>query len=145
MKIEKLRLKNFRTFGHLALENIPDLVVLVSPNGLGKSTVLEAIAGTHDLVAPYEGDRYQYEEAIIEDGKPPGRRTPIWPKHLSAPVRVDEESAEVELHVGANSDECRLLSTEDNLTVSATFKITHDRHVIDLKFDRVLPELFRYY
>src|SRR6266852_5333588 len=54
-------LTDFRVFSHLVLEDIPDTVVLVSPNGLGKSSLLEAIAGVHDLVAPYYGPQYQFK------------------------------------------------------------------------------------
>ena len=46
MRVSRLELTNFRTFSHLVLEDIPEMVVLVSPNGLGKSSILEAIAGT---------------------------------------------------------------------------------------------------
>ena len=56
MRITRLELKNFRMFYHLLLEEIPNLVVLVSPNGRGKSSILEAIAGIHELVRPYQGE-----------------------------------------------------------------------------------------
>ena len=52
MRITRLELANFRSIAHLVLDNLPDTVVLVSANGLGKSTILEAIAGAHDLVVP---------------------------------------------------------------------------------------------
>ena len=48
MRIRKLELHNFRMFSHLVLENLPSFILLVSENGLGKSTILEAIAGIKD-------------------------------------------------------------------------------------------------
>lgn len=62
MRIRRLELTNFRTFGHAVFEDIPETVLLVSPNGRGKSSVLEAIAGAKDLVTPYHQDHYQFSE-----------------------------------------------------------------------------------
>jgi predicted ATP-binding protein involved in virulence len=64
MRIRRLELTNFRTFGHAVFEDIPDTVLLVSPNGRGKSSVLEAIAGAKDLVIPYHQDNYQFTEEV---------------------------------------------------------------------------------
>lgn len=44
MKIERLRLRNFRGFAALELELDPQLTVLVGDNGSGKSTVLDALS-----------------------------------------------------------------------------------------------------
>ncbi len=39
MKIEQIRLKNFRTFKNMTMEKIPKCVVIIGPNGSGKSTL----------------------------------------------------------------------------------------------------------
>src|SRR5207237_1104065 len=76
MRITRLELRNIRSISHLIFEDLPDTVVLVSPNGVGKSTILEAIAATHDLVVPYHTERYQFSESWQ------GTSTPTWPPHL---------------------------------------------------------------
>ena len=46
MKIKKIELNNFKRFTHLLVENIPDtakLVILVGPNGSGKTSFMEAM------------------------------------------------------------------------------------------------------
>jgi recombinational DNA repair ATPase RecF len=73
MRIRRLELTHFRTFDHAVFEDIPDTVLLVSPNGRGKSSVLEAIAGAKDLVAPYHTDNYEFRESWQQ------RTVPVWP------------------------------------------------------------------
>ncbi len=41
MKIETIRLKNFKAYKNLELTNLPSLVVFVGANGAGKSTIFE--------------------------------------------------------------------------------------------------------
>lgn len=44
MRIEKLKVKNFRCFEHLEMELHPKCNVLIGMNGAGKSTILDALA-----------------------------------------------------------------------------------------------------
>ena len=48
MKIEGLRLKNFKIFKDLRLVDLPDMVVFLGANGSGKSTLFDAFGFLHD-------------------------------------------------------------------------------------------------
>ena len=50
MKIESLRLKNFRAFRTLKLENIPSLAFFVGKNGVGKSTLFKVFGFLKDAL-----------------------------------------------------------------------------------------------
>jgi predicted ATPase len=41
MKIETIRLKNFKAFKELELTDLPPLVIFVGANGTGKPTIFE--------------------------------------------------------------------------------------------------------
>lgn len=43
MRLDQITLKNYRCFGQLTVDLHPQLTVLVAPNGVGKTTVLDAI------------------------------------------------------------------------------------------------------
>lgn len=116
MRIRRLELTNFRTFGHAVFENIPDTVLLVSPNGLGKSSVLEAVAGAKDLVVPYHRDNYQFTESWRN------RTFPVWPQHLPDPVKIGERKAEIRLEIEATGTDCDYLRAEN---VSSTVGNAH--------------------
>lgn len=51
MKIEHIRLKNFRSFRDVTLRDVPDFCVLVGANGSGKSTLFSVFAFLRDAMA----------------------------------------------------------------------------------------------
>jgi predicted ATPase len=50
MKIETIRLKNFKAFRELELKNLPDLAVFVGANGTGKSTLFDVFGFLSDAL-----------------------------------------------------------------------------------------------
>lgn len=50
MKIESLRLKNYRVFRDVHLTDIPDFLVVVGANGSGKSTLFDVFGFLHDCL-----------------------------------------------------------------------------------------------
>ena len=50
MRIERLRLKNYKMFRNVDLHDIPDLAVFVGVNGSGKTTLFDAFDFLHDVL-----------------------------------------------------------------------------------------------
>lgn len=50
MKIESIRLKNFKTFRDVHLSDIPPFLVVVGANGAGKSTLFDVFGFLHDCL-----------------------------------------------------------------------------------------------
>ena len=50
MKIESIRLKNYKTFADLQLDNLPALAVFVGANGVGKSTLFDVFGFLGDAL-----------------------------------------------------------------------------------------------
>lgn len=50
MKIESIRLKNFKTFRDVHLKDIPSFMVVVGANGAGKSTLFDVFGFLHDCL-----------------------------------------------------------------------------------------------
>ena len=50
MKIESIRLKNFKTFRDVHLQDIPTFLVIVGANGAGKSTLFDVFGFLHDCL-----------------------------------------------------------------------------------------------
>ena len=50
MKIEKIRIQNFRSLHNIELDNIPSLAVFVGENGSGKSTIFQVFAFLKDAL-----------------------------------------------------------------------------------------------
>jgi predicted ATPase len=50
MKIESIRLKNYKTFENLELTKLPDLVIFVGANGVGKTTLFDVFSFLSDAL-----------------------------------------------------------------------------------------------
>ena len=53
MRIEELEIQNFKGLKNVCMTNIPNIVVIAGPTGVGKSSILEAIACFKEKTAPY--------------------------------------------------------------------------------------------
>ena len=50
MKIESIRLKNYRSFQNLILNDLPELAIFVGANGTGKSTLFDVFGFLSDAL-----------------------------------------------------------------------------------------------
>jgi hypothetical protein len=141
MRITRLELANFRSIAHLVLDNLPDTVVLVSANGLGKSTILEAIAGAHDLVVPYHQDQYPYLEHLRGDNRL------VWPPHLRKPGRFGTGETTLSIQVQPNKGEQAFLAEAGikETLGNATFIIENGRFVTKSELNPAIKKLFEFH
>jgi predicted ATPase len=141
MRIKRVELRNFRSISHLMLENLPDTIVLVSANGLGKSTILEAIAAAHDLVVPYHQDHYGFRESWQ------GNNTPVWPPHLRKPVRFGSAQASLSIEVQPNDREQAFLRAAriDEPVGKAHFVIEQGRYIKTASVNDAIRKLFEFH
>jgi len=141
MQITRLELKNFKTFQELVFENIPNFAVLVSPNGLGKSTILESIVGVHEIVSPYHQEKYMHYLSWNN------QNLPIWPPHLPKPLRVGAAKAEVSLVIKPNESEIAYLVNKGITEREGKVQLVIEKDRIVTKVDKnpVIEELFKFH
>lgn len=73
MKIESIRLKNFKTFRNAHLQDLPNFCVVVGANGSGKSTLFDVFGFLHDClkgnVRQALDTRGRFQEVVSRDSK----------------------------------------------------------------------------
>ncbi len=73
MKIESMRLKNFKTFRNVHLRDLPSFCVVVGANGSGKTTLFDVFGFLHDClkgnVRQALDARGRFQEVVSRDSK----------------------------------------------------------------------------
>ena len=154
MKVKSIKLKDFKRFTDLTIEGLPEtakLVVMIGPNGCGKSSVFDALIcdirfnkGSADPVSMVE-DAFVQEVYRFKDNYPsanfPRRDFPIW------------KSIDVEFHhkLRANIDELgkrvHIRSAYRNYSSIHMYKIFswgEDDFILSEVYSRLIEELRAY-
>ncbi len=95
MRIIYLKLTNFKGLKNIEFSNIPNIVILAGPNGIGKSSILEAILFLKEFIAPYP----PYTNNI----------SPFVSPRLNKIISSGEEYAEIQIKFQLESSEIRYL------------------------------------
>ncbi|MDO4344564.1 MAG: AAA family ATPase [Eubacteriales bacterium] len=104
MHIKRIELKSFKRFTHLVVENIPDtirLVVLVGPNGSGKTSFLEAMNHFYKYSGYSNIGDCRYLSKL---GDTPKYNNSQWYDQAAELVDIDFYDATFPKNVGDNSD-----------------------------------------
>ena len=100
MKVEELRLKNFKVFKDIRITNLPDMAVFLGANGTGKSTLFDVFGFLHDALTD------NVKAALLKRGgfKEVISRNEKGPIEIEIKFRIEPEDPLVtyELHIGLN-------------------------------------------
>ncbi len=66
MRIQKLRIRNFRAIKNMVLDNLENALILVGKNSTGKTAILEAISM---VAGTYQVSKHRRYDAWLEDFK----------------------------------------------------------------------------
>lgn len=104
MKVKKVELNNFKRFTHLLVEDIPEttrLVVLVGPNGSGKTSFMEAMNHYYKCVGYSDIGDYRY---LSKTGNVETFNHSQWYARASKLVNIDFHDADLPKTIGNSSD-----------------------------------------
>ncbi|HZK85614.1 MAG TPA: AAA family ATPase [Desulfosporosinus sp.] len=100
MKVEELRLKNFKVFQDIRINNLPDMAVFLGANGTGKSTLFDVFGFLHDALTD------NVKAALLKRGgfKEVISRNEKGSIEIEIKFRIEPEDPLVtyELHIGLN-------------------------------------------
>lgn len=139
MRISKLELTDYKCFEHLVLDDLGDRVVLVGPNGCGKSAILEAIAVLKEYIGTYDPNTNLYMATIPVLNK----YTMAWPQHQPLPIRSDQPAATVRVELELNPVEAVVVDGLERVEASITIHRNHE--VTRVMSNDKVSDLFRHF
>ena len=104
MKIKKIELNNFKRFTHLIVEDIPEttkLVVLVGPNGSGKTSFMESMNHYYKYAGYGNIGDYHY---LSKTGNTEDFNHSQWYERASKIVSIDFHDASLPKDIGSSND-----------------------------------------
>ena len=104
MKIKKIELNNFKRFTHLIVEDIPEttkLVVLVGPNGSGKTSFMESMNHYYKYAGYGNIGDYHY---LSKTGNTKDFNHSQWYARASKIVSIDFHDASLPKDIGSSND-----------------------------------------
>lgn len=104
MKIKKIELNNFKRFTHLIVEDVPEttkLVVLVGPNGSGKTSFMESMNHYYKYAGYGNIGDYHY---LSKTGNTEDFNHSQWYARASKIVSIDFHDASLPKDIGSSND-----------------------------------------
>lgn len=139
MRITKLQLQDYKCFEKLVLDNLGNRVVLVGPNGCGKSAVLEAIAALKEYAGSYNPQPHVYVREI----QVVNRHVMAWPDNTPVPIRGNQPSATISAEVKLDDTEKALAGGLDTARVG--IRIDKSGEVTLTEADGNVANLFKHF
>lgn len=139
MKITQLELIDYKCFDHLVLDNLGNRVVLVGPNGCGKSAILEAIAVVKEYIGTYDPNQNIYQRHIPLLSK----HTTAWPSNAPLPIRSGKSMATINLRLALNEAESVIVG--GTTEVEAGIRIDQTSEITPTMSNQKVVDLFRHF
>lgn len=141
MWIKKLELRDYKCFENIVLEDLGKRVVLVGPNGCGKSSILEAIAALKEYIATYNpNENYYY--ATLDGIQDHARR---WRQGVPLPIRDKKPSATITAELGLDETEAQFCGDISSIQISLSIRIDRNAKVVPTVNNQKVIQLFRNY
>jgi predicted ATPase len=138
MRITRLQLTDYKCFEDLTLEGLGHRVVLVGPNGCGKSAVLEAIAALKEFAGTYNPQPQVYHRTIPVRG-----HTVAWPENSPLPIRGSQPTATISAEL--ELDEAETAFVGGHATARVSVRIERSGEVVVTHSDGNAAKLFSHY
>jgi len=146
MRIESIKLKNFRCFENLEVTFHPQLTVIVGKNASGKSTILDAVAiavGTYpsafDGIGNY-GIRKEDARLVTNVYGDSLSTDPVYPVSIACEGIVDDKKVSWERTLTKSTGRCTLALAKQITEITSKLQ----RRIIDGDISAILP-LVAYY
>jgi AAA15 family ATPase/GTPase len=106
VKITSIEIKNFRSISNINISNLPNFVVIVGENGVGKSSIFEAIGFVKSMIGPQAQQDQNWWASRMR---------------LRDPVTIGQKEARIRIHIEPTTEQEKIIT--NNATAIAGLKI----------------------
>jgi AAA15 family ATPase/GTPase len=109
LKIVSLHIENFKGITNIDISDLPNLVVIVGENGIGKTSIFEAVSFLKSFAGPYVSQDTQLWQAKMQQQNP---------------IRAGENQMRIMMEIQPTTDAERITTNQKNS--KATIHVTFD-------------------
>lgn len=104
MRISSILIENFKSIKFLEVKNLPNFIVIAGENGVGKSSLFEAIVFFKSSIGPYS-----YQERNL------------WDQKRKDLIKIGEKTMKIALELEATTDQERGILQNDKVTAEISY------------------------
>ena len=101
LKITSILIENFKNITRIDISNLPDFVVVVGENGIGKTSIFDAISFLKSFVGPYSSQDTQLTQNKMNQQNP---------------IRMGTTRMKIAMEIEPTTDEERRITNKNNAT-----------------------------
>lgn len=117
MRISSLKIENFKSISKIEISNLPNFLVIVGANGIGKTSIFDAIIFVKSHIGPYSNQEHQWwKERILQHN----------------PVKVGESKMKIEFEIQPTTEDEKKFTGGDNAKAGIIISLTNGKSSIEL-------------